>query len=73
MDLQDRDFKPNLEEIGDWAGNPLFMEFCGKQAKKGRWRDIRHLPFIFCAFSGDKALARQLVPAGNPRWCCKIR
>lgn len=46
MDLQDRDFKPNLEEIGDWAGNPLFMEFYGKQAKKGRWRDIRHLPFI---------------------------
>ena len=28
IDLQDKSYCPTLEEIGEYVGNPVFMQFC---------------------------------------------
>ena len=30
IDLQDKNHSPVLEEIGEYVGNPVFMQFCSE-------------------------------------------
>ena len=48
IDLQDKDICPTIEEIGEYVGNPVFMQFCSEI--KGIYKCNEKIEYSSCSW-----------------------